>query len=92
MLDPFVDVRQPENEQYAKTMVRFSEGNPILCTGDVKGGVNIYRLNGKFIIVIYQDMRIATQLTSRKTSKSYSIPQAITKEAKIKEIFDQYII
>ena len=36
----------------AKTMVRFSEGNPILCTGDVDGYVNIYRLNGNFIIYI----------------------------------------
>ena len=53
MLDPFADIKPVDNEiMPAKTMVKFSDGNPILCTGDIDGDVNVYRLYGNFIYKI----------------------------------------
>ena len=48
MLDPFQVIKAKEGETLPpKTMVRFSEANPIIITGDTAGDVNVYRLHGK---------------------------------------------
>lgn len=51
MLDPLQVIKAKEGETLPpKTMVRFSEANPIIITGDTAGDVNVYRLYG------YQDL------------------------------------
>lgn len=34
-------------------MVRFAENAPIICTGDIAGDVNVYRLHGNILYDIY---------------------------------------
>lgn len=47
MLDPFASIKENENEDCAaKTMVRFAETAPVICTGDINGDISVYRLNG----------------------------------------------
>lgn len=46
MLDPICTVKERNKAKLApKTMVRFCKGDPVLVTGDVRGEVDVYRLN-----------------------------------------------
>ena len=54
MLDPLAYDKPKLGETYAsKTMINFSPGAPIICTGDVAGDINVYRIHGKNINWIY---------------------------------------
>lgn len=46
MLDPYAKLPKEGVTWPSKTMVRFNDTNPILCTGDTDGDVSVFRVNG----------------------------------------------
>ncbi len=71
MLDPIciIKTKQDGNPAAPKTMVRFCRGSPILITGDIKGNIDVYRLNSNYIIISEEEDKPDAQYQQEKLIK-----------------------